>query len=102
MTHFFRLTRVPETPRPSLLYKGEVDGTYEVFLILDERSDSIRPADSNGTPIPALRMSLSDGSLSGSSEERDAVRGFPLLAAHLVAEWRRRGHPPQEIRKYFG
>ncbi|MER6184429.1 hypothetical protein [Streptomyces sp. NPDC001652] len=102
MTYSFRLTRTSDAHSPAHLYRGEVDGQYEVFLILDERSDSICPADSNGVPIPALRMSLSGGSLSGSSQKRDTVRGFPLLAAHLAAEWQRRGQPPQEVRKYFG
>ncbi|MFF4275778.1 hypothetical protein [Streptomyces sp. NPDC001536] len=102
MTYSFRLTLIPDARSPAPLYRAEVDGTHEVFLILDERSDSIRPADSNGTPLPGLRMSLSGRNLSGSSEERDAVRGFALLAAHLAAEWQRCGHPPREIRKYFG
>ncbi|WP_405647140.1 hypothetical protein [Streptomyces sp. NBC_00019] len=91
MTYFFRLTRVPDAPCPSLLYKAEVDGSYEVFLVLDEQSRSIRPSDSNGNAI-----------LSGTSEEQDAIRGFTLLAAHLAAEWEKLGRPPQEIRKVFG
>jgi hypothetical protein len=102
VTYFFQLARTSDAHSPAHLYRGEVDGMDEVFLVLDERSDSIRPADSHGTPIATLRMSLSGKSLSGSAEERDAVRGFPLLAAHLAAEWQRHGHPPQEIRKYFG
>ncbi|MFC9848351.1 hypothetical protein [Streptomyces sp. NPDC127595] len=56
-----------------------------MFLILDEEASSVRPSDSSGNPI----------------EDPGVINGFPLMAAHLLTQWRRQGHPPQEIRKFF-
>jgi hypothetical protein len=85
VTYFFRLTLIKGTSSLPFLYRGEVDGTHEVFLILDEETDSIRPSDSDGNLI----------------EDPDMIKGFPLMAAHLLTQWKRQGHPPQEIRKFF-
>lgn len=100
MTYFFRLT-LQESGTSPFLYKGEVDGTHEVFLILDEERAEIRPADSQGNPVESLRMSLSDGNISGTVSDQNLVKGFPLMAAHLLAQWKKQGHPPAEIRKFF-
>ncbi|MFE9767842.1 hypothetical protein ACFYPC_25535 [Streptomyces sp. NPDC005808] len=101
MTYFFRLTLINEIPPPPFLYKAEIDGTHEVFLILDEKANSIRPSDSNGNPVESIRMALDHGNISGDIEDPNMIRGFPLMASHLLTQWKRQGNPPQEISKFF-
>lgn len=100
MTYFFRLTLQLPDARPCL-YRAEIDGTHEVFLILDEEQAVIRPVDRDGVPVGSLRMTLPDGGLSGTAPNRLLAREFPLIAAHLLAQWRKEGRPPAEIRRYF-
>ncbi|MDX3454234.1 hypothetical protein PV396_20175 [Streptomyces sp. ME02-8801-2C] len=95
-----------ELSSSTFLYKAEVDGTHELFLTLDEDEavDSIRPTDANGNPVAAVRMSLSDGNISGdgrTGDDLDILKGFPLMAGHLLAQWKRDDRPPQEILKFF-
>ncbi|KPI16581.1 hypothetical protein OK074_8390 [Actinobacteria bacterium OK074] len=101
MTYFFRLTLMEDAPSPPFLYRGEVDGTHEFFLTLDEQSQSIRPSDIDGNPLGSIRMDIGDGNLSGTVEDPDTISGFPLMAAHLLSQWKKQGRPPQEIRKVF-
>lgn len=101
MTYFFRLTLIQEKASPPAFYRGEVDGTHEVFLILDEAANSIRPADSDGNPVATIRMNIDDGNISGEIEDPNLIKGFPLMAAHLLTQWKKTGQPPTEIRKFF-
>ncbi|MEW2115881.1 hypothetical protein AB0945_11905 [Streptomyces sp. NPDC005474] len=101
MTYFFRLTLIQEPPAPPFLYRGEVDGTHEIFLVLDEEAGSIYPSDSNGDRIASIHMDIGDGNISGTTDDPNMTKGFPLMAAHLLMQWKKQGNPPQEIRKFF-
>lgn len=104
MTHSFML-KLMTSEASSHLYRATVDGTRETFLILDDESGAVRLTDSQGNPTGTMRMNLSDekvdSTVKKTPESQSEVDDFSLMAAHLAAQWKRKGHAPEEIRKFF-
>jgi hypothetical protein len=104
MAHSFML-KLRTSGASSHLYQAIVNGTREAFLILDEESGAVRLSDSEGNPTGTMQMTLSDGKVESSvdmtPENQSEIDDFSLMSAHLVAQWRRQGQAPEEIRKFF-
>ncbi|GHB55960.1 hypothetical protein GCM10010377_53860 [Streptomyces viridiviolaceus] len=105
MAHSFLLKLTSSGGSP-YLYRALVDGTREAFLLLDEESASIHLADALGNPLGGLRMTLPEGNIEVREHEADSdfqleAEDFKLIAAHLGAQWRRKGEAPTEVRKFF-
>jgi len=87
------------------LYRAIVDGTCEAFLILDEDAGVVQLTDSRGNLTGTMRMNLPDGkvesTVEATPENQSEVDDFSLMAAHLVAQWKRQGHAPELVRKFF-
>ncbi|MBC2907201.1 hypothetical protein [Streptomyces cupreus] len=79
--YFFRLSLIPSLT-DSLLYRGEVDGTHEVYVVLNEEARTVLPCDAHGRPV-------------------GPYPGFPTLSAHLLGQRKREGRPPLVITRYF-
>lgn len=98
MTSSLRLTLLSEDSDSALLYRGEVDGVVVMHLVVDpEGGGSVRQVDEGGHPVGRARLDLCAEGANATGAGED----FVLLASHLAAQWRKRGSPPREVRKYF-
>ncbi|MFD3837690.1 hypothetical protein ACFWWC_15680 [Streptomyces sp. NPDC058642] len=105
MAHSFLLKLTSSGASPHI-YRALVDGTRETFLTFDEAGASIELTDSQGNFTGIMRMNLSDGNVRVTSSEstpelQSEADDFSLMAAHLAAQWKRLGHAPTEVRKFF-